>query len=331
MNKWNNSSFDKVSITTFRVSNRVFIEVVKQNSTNAHLLWTKLQEKYTSRKVINWEINDGNGNCQYSVPSKLLSLTLLGKLSGDSKIHQYVKTLLLNEELIELPDLILSKLQDFHNNSTVQEVTSTTSSSALLSEFTHTSKILYYCTNGKHNPMCTSHTQQECFVENPHLRPPTRNNKRRAQNNQNVLAHLSTTQALVTGSYPSTSSFDLIIDCGATHHMFNSKESFSTLSATPPFIVCTGDTTSSLSTKGIGTVMITCGEKVFTLSNCLYFRNINCDLIILLGLGHKKLFIHCDKDKFTLRSEKETLFKGKIENNSMKVKYSIPKTLRTQS
>ncbi|MBW0492435.1 hypothetical protein O181_032150 [Austropuccinia psidii MF-1] len=76
-----------------------------------------------------------------------------------------------------------------------------------------------------------------------------------------MLAHLSTAQALVTGNYPLASSFDLIIDYGATNHMFNSKESFSTLSATLSFNICTVDTTSSLSTNGIGTVMITCGEK----------------------------------------------------------------------
>ncbi|MBW0499100.1 hypothetical protein O181_038815 [Austropuccinia psidii MF-1] len=328
MNKWNKSSFEAVRIITSHVSNRVFIDVVKQNSANAHLLWTELQEKPLIGDV---KLMMAMETVNIVIPSKLLSFTLLGKLSGDSKIHQYVETLSLNEELIELPDLILSKLQDFHNNSTMQEVTSTSSASALLSESTHPYKILYYCTNGKHNPMCTSHTKQECFVENPHLRPPRRNNKRRAQNNQNVLAHLSTAQALVTSDCPSTFSFDLIIDCGATHHMFNSKESFSTLGATPSFNVCTGDTTSSLSAKGIGTVTIACGEKVFTLSNCLYVPNLNCNLISLLGLGHKKISIHRDKDDFTLCSEDEILFKGKIESNLMKVNYSTPKTPITQS
>ncbi|MBW0541280.1 hypothetical protein O181_080995 [Austropuccinia psidii MF-1] len=112
------------------------------------------------------------------VPSELLSFTLLRKLSGDSKIHQYIETLSLNEDLLKLPNLILSKLQDFHNNSTMQETITDTPASALLSESAHPYKILYYCTNGKHNPMCISHTKQECFVENPHLRPPRQNNNR---------------------------------------------------------------------------------------------------------------------------------------------------------
>ncbi|MBW0534218.1 hypothetical protein O181_073933 [Austropuccinia psidii MF-1] len=209
------------------------------------------------------------------VPYELLSFTLLGKLSGDPKIHQYMETLSLNEELIELPDLILSKLQDFHNNSFIQEELIKSSVTTLLSESAHPYKILYYFTNGKHNPICTSHTKQECFVENPHLKPTRQNNKRQAQNNQHMSAHLSTAQALVTGNSPSTSPSDLIIDCGATYHMFNSREMFSLLQVTPPLSVCTGDMSSYLSTKGIGTVSIICGKQTHTLTDCLHVPKLN--------------------------------------------------------
>ncbi|MBW0526154.1 hypothetical protein O181_065869 [Austropuccinia psidii MF-1] len=264
------------------------------------------------------------------VPSRLLSFTFLGKLSGDPKIHQYIETLSLSEDLIELPDLILSKLQDFHNNSFIQEEPLKSSVTALLSESNHPYKILYYCTNGKHNPICTSHTKQECFVENPHLKPPRRNNKRRAQNNQHVSAHLSTAQALVTGNNSSTSPSELIIDCGATHHMFNSREMFSSLQTTPPLSVCTGDISSSLSTEGIGTVSIICGKQTHTLTDCLYVPKLNCNLISLLGLGHNNVKINRKENHFNLLLGNQTLFKGKIMNNLMKVDYLIPKTLITQ-
>ncbi|MBW0521693.1 hypothetical protein O181_061408 [Austropuccinia psidii MF-1] len=264
------------------------------------------------------------------VPSELLSFTLLRKLSGDSKINQYVETLSLNEELIELPDLILSKLQDFHNNSFIQEEPIKSSVTALLSESAHPYKILYYCTNGKHNPMCTSHTKQECFVENPHLRPPRRNNKQRAQNNQNVSAHLSTAQASVTGNSTSTSLSDLIIDCGATHHMFDSKEMFLFLQVTPSINVCTGDMSSSLSTEGIGTVSIICGKQTHTLTDCLYVPKLNCNLISLLGLGHNNVTIHQKENHFSLLSGNQILFEGKIMNNLMKVDCLIAKALIMQ-
>ncbi|MBW0474072.1 hypothetical protein O181_013787 [Austropuccinia psidii MF-1] len=140
--------------------------------------------------------------------------------------------------------------------------------------------------------MCTSHTKQEFFVENPHLKPPCRNNKPRAQDNQHVYAHLSTAQALVTGNSSSTFPSDLIIDCGATHHIFNSKEMFSSLQVTPSLIVCAGDMSSSLSAEGTGTVSIFCNKQTHTPTDCLYVPKINCNLISLLGLGHNNVTIH---------------------------------------
>ncbi|MBW0535355.1 hypothetical protein O181_075070, partial [Austropuccinia psidii MF-1] len=264
------------------------------------------------------------------VPSELLSFTLLGKLSGDPKIHQYVEALSLNEDLIELPDVILSKLQDYHHNTAIRQDSAVSPATALLSESSHPYRILYYCTNGKHNPMCTSHTKQECFVENPHLKPPRRNNKQKAQPNSNVSAHLSTAQALVTGNNLPTSRFDLIIDCGATHHMFNSKDMFLSLNTTPSLSVCTGDSSSSLSTKGIGSVSITCGKKTLMLDNCLYVPRLNCNLISLLGLGHKEVSIVRNKGSFILKSKEDTLLKGTITNNLMKVDYLAPKALTAQ-
>ncbi|MBW0541179.1 hypothetical protein O181_080894 [Austropuccinia psidii MF-1] len=295
--------------------------------------WLKLTYNGNLQEYIenNRKLMMAMGIVNIVVPSELLSFTLLGKLLGDSEVHQYVETLLLNEELIELPDLILLKLQDFHNNSTMQETITDTPASALFSELTHPYKILYYCTNGKHNPMCTSHTKQECFVENPHLRPPCQNNKQQAQNNQNISAHLSPAQALVTRNNAASSSSDLIVDCGATHHIFNSKEPFSLPVASPSLKVCIGDTASTLLTKGIGMVTITCDNKVLSLKNCLYVPNLNFNLISLLGLGYERVSITQNKDTFILSSGEETILKGKIMNNLMKINYSTPKTFITQN
>ncbi|MBW0496486.1 hypothetical protein O181_036201 [Austropuccinia psidii MF-1] len=134
LSKWNKSMFDGIVIITSPVRNRVLIEVVKQNLTNAHLLWTKIQEKYVSKKSINhgrvwmqWLNSTYNGNLQeymdknrklmmemgtvnIIVPSKLFSFTLLRKLSGDPKIHQYVEALSVTGALRSEEGLALSKL-----------------------------------------------------------------------------------------------------------------------------------------------------------------------------------------------------------------------------
>ncbi|MBW0496661.1 hypothetical protein O181_036376 [Austropuccinia psidii MF-1] len=153
---------------------------------------------------------------------------------------------------------------------------------------------MHYCENGNHNPKCTTHSKEECFAENPHLRP------RRANNNWDASAHLSTAQAPVTRI--TSQQEELIIDCGATHHMFNSKAFFSSINKTPPMKISTGDSESSLCAKGVGTVTISCNNHLFTLNNGLFVPNLNCNLILLLKLFNGKVTINCINNQFTLES-----------------------------
>ncbi|MBW0548334.1 hypothetical protein O181_088049 [Austropuccinia psidii MF-1] len=237
------------------------------------------------------------------VPAKLHTFMLLGKLSGDPKIHQYVEVLSLNEDLVKKPKLVISKLQDFHNNSKTQ-----------------------------HNPNCTSHSKEECFAKHPELRPLNRqNNKRKAGYNQNASAHISTAQALITRRASLLNSMEFIVDCGAMHHMFNSKSCFSTLEQTPHLEVCTRDSTSSLLSEGIGTVVLLCNNKIFTLNDCLFVPKLNCNLISLLGICKEKLIITQDNGNFKLELNHQALIEGKIINNLMRVEFSIPKALSTQA
>ncbi|MBW0548692.1 hypothetical protein O181_088407 [Austropuccinia psidii MF-1] len=181
------------------------------------------------------------------VPDELLSFTILGKLCNDPKLHQYIEVLTLNDDLVEKPDLILSKLQDFYNNSRLKETNLPATASAHLSESSRPYKMTYYCANGKHNSNCTNHTKEECFAENPHLRLPCRDNKRKTGPNRSPEAHfVSVAQTYITGNNSSSSDRFLIIDCGATHHMFNTREMFVNFKETPNIQVSTGDSSSSL-------------------------------------------------------------------------------------
>ncbi|MBW0511056.1 hypothetical protein O181_050771 [Austropuccinia psidii MF-1] len=106
------------------------------------------------------------------VTAEPLSFTILGKLSSNPKLHQYIEVLTINDNLVEKPDLILSKLQDFYNNSRLKETNLPATASTHLSESSGPYKITYYCANGKHNPNCTNHTKEECFAENTDLQSP---------------------------------------------------------------------------------------------------------------------------------------------------------------
>ncbi|MBW0496487.1 hypothetical protein O181_036202 [Austropuccinia psidii MF-1] len=66
------------------------------------------------------------------------------------------------------------------------------------------------------------------------------------------------------------------------------------------------------------------------LDNCLYVPRLNCNLISLLGLGHKEVLINQDNGAFILNSKEDTLLKGTIVNSLMKVNYSTPKELTIQ-
>ncbi|MBW0577084.1 hypothetical protein O181_116799 [Austropuccinia psidii MF-1] len=264
------------------------------------------------------------------IEAELLSFSILGKLVRDPKLQHYVEVLTLNDNLIEKPDLILTKLQDFVNNLCIQPEKIDTPSSALTTT-AHPYKITHYCANGKHNPNCTSHSKEQCFAKNPNLRPARRNNWRRFPSNIPPSAHISSAQAsaLITGSPDLLSSVKLIIDCGATHHMFNSKSLFSTLNKIPPLKISTGDSSSSLVAEGMGTVNLTCEEATLSLKNCLYVLKLNCNLVSLLELFQEKIIITRKDNSFSLDSSNIPLLKGKILNNLLIVDYSNPKSLLT--
>ncbi|MBW0535336.1 hypothetical protein O181_075051 [Austropuccinia psidii MF-1] len=328
-NKWNKANSEAISIISSRVSHRVFIEVVKKFCTNAQQLWTKLEEQYASKKAINrarvwmqWLRSWYDGNLQnyidnsrilmmsletvnINIPAECHSFTLLGKLS------------------------VLERLQEFHDNSKTQLSNQASAPIALVSESAHPYKITYYCTNGKHNPMCTTHTKESCFAENPHLRPPYRLNKRKNRPYQSPTAHLSTAQVLMTRKGIEILPQELIIDCGATHHMFNSRSLFSSFAETSPIGVCTGDSSSSLRSKGSGTVDILIDNQVFSLKDCLLVPNLNCNLISLLRLCNGSLAISRSGAFLTLNSNEKFEIKGKIVNNLMKVEYTLPAALAT--
>ncbi|MBW0530491.1 hypothetical protein O181_070206 [Austropuccinia psidii MF-1] len=354
-NKWNKANSEAISIISSRVNHRVFIEVVKKYLRNAQQLWTKLEEQYASKKAINrgrvwmqWLHSTYNGNLQsyidnsrmlmmsletvnINIPAECHSFALLGKLSGDPKIHQFVEVLSLNEELIQQPELVLERLQEFHDNSKLQSSNHAPTPLALVSESEHPYKITYFCTNGKHNPMCTTHTKEACYAENPHLRPTHCSNKRKTRPYQNPSAHLSTAQALITGEIFDERTDELIVDCGATHHMFNSRSLFSSFVETPPMTVSTGDSTSSLFSKGSGTVSLLINSKTFTLKESLFVPNLNCNLISLMRLGNGDMTISRSSSHFKLLIGGQVEIKGRIANNLMKVEYSLPLTHVTKS
>ncbi|MBW0491491.1 hypothetical protein O181_031206 [Austropuccinia psidii MF-1] len=195
VNKWTKASFEAVNIITTKLTERVFREVINSETIeNFYELWSKIAKQYASKREVNegrvwmdWQQCFYHGNLQnyidtfqklimdlYSasimVPNELLSYSLLGKLGGNSNLSQFVKNLIFNEDIIEKPLLILSRLQDFAYHNQRNTGKSESSSTALTTLADELHKIIFYCGNGKHNIRCTEHKKEEFWTENPHLR-----------------------------------------------------------------------------------------------------------------------------------------------------------------
>ncbi|MBW0549755.1 hypothetical protein O181_089470 [Austropuccinia psidii MF-1] len=178
---------------------------------------------------------------------------------------------------------------------------------------------MYYWTNGKHNPKCTTHKKEEFYTKNPHLRPPQRENKRRATGEAS--AHLASAIALITNANILQ---ELVIDCGETHHMFHSCSVFSFVSNVSSFSISTGNSARNLFAEGIGMVNILVDCRLLTLTNCLFVPKQNCNLVSLLQLFKHKITITRTNSNFTLETTENLLLQGEVINNLMKITFTSP-------
>ncbi|MBW0469526.1 hypothetical protein O181_009241 [Austropuccinia psidii MF-1] len=266
------------------------------------------------RVWMNWQKLDYNSNLQsyidstrrflldlqsvsIQLPPKIVSYIILGKLGSNPPLSQVIEMITLKNSLIENPDQVLLQLQEYAKS--IEKPTS--SVSALVASSKHQYKITHYCLNGLHNPKSTTHRKEDCYAENPHLRPPNQPN----------------------------SSNRIVIDCGATHHMFYLKDVFSSFSNVAKFSISTGDSSRNLFSEGIGSVIVMVGPKRLTLTNFLYFPKLNCNLVSLMQLFRDKLTIIKRSNTFSLRTDNDVLFEGEVINNLMKINFSQPTSLLT--
>ncbi|MBW0508725.1 hypothetical protein O181_048440 [Austropuccinia psidii MF-1] len=146
------------------------------------------------------------------------------------------------------------------------------------------------------------------------------------------MAHLTTAQALMTTPKPQQPGEDqLILDCGATHHMFNSLNPYVTTPKTTNIQVATGDANSKLTTIGIGTVKILNHNNTLILEECLYVPKLKFNLISLLELFKKQLTVNRRDDVFSLNANGKEIIHRKIINKLMIITYTISKALITNA
>ncbi|MBW0480527.1 hypothetical protein O181_020242 [Austropuccinia psidii MF-1] len=201
-----------------------------------------------------------------------------------------------------------------------------TSSSALLTEYNKPHKIIFYCSQGKHNKQCTTHKKEECWAENPHLRPSCQDKWKR----NNPKAHLTIAQALATtGGLKAPMHNQVVVDCGATHNMFNSPKLFPNLFKKIQSKVATGDSQSNLLAHGIGNAELKCNGQILHLKNCLFVPKLKCNLISMLELFRDQLTIQHTDNSFSVSSKEKGLLQGEICDRLMYITYNLPQTFLT--
>ncbi|MBW0467997.1 hypothetical protein O181_007712 [Austropuccinia psidii MF-1] len=140
---------------------------------------------------------------------------------------------------------------------------------------------------------------------------------------------MSTAQALHTGVLLKSKPQKIVVDCGAMHHMFHSKDVFTSLAKDTKLPVTTGESSSNLITKGIGTASVLSNKQCLTFPNSLFVPKLNCNLASLLKLFDKELIITRHKSLFSLTTEGKEFLHGEIENSLMKVDDHLPTSHQT--
>ncbi|MBW0505866.1 hypothetical protein O181_045581, partial [Austropuccinia psidii MF-1] len=187
------------------------------------------------------------------------------------------------------------------------------------------SRLVYYCANGVHNPLNTTHKPNRCYVEFPHLRPK-RKNEKDEQANSSPSTHLSAAHALMTCSQRPLCK--IIIDSAATHHMFNNKSLFGSLEQCNSFAITTGDPASNLCAEGNGSVNLHINGKLLSLENCLYVPRISHNLISMIQLLKDCITIErLPKERLNIMIGHDTTITGQVVNGLMSMTHSEPKAL----
>ncbi|MBW0527267.1 hypothetical protein O181_066982, partial [Austropuccinia psidii MF-1] len=190
-------------------------------------------------------------------------------------------------------------------------------------------KLTYICKNGKHNLKNTTHKAENCWAEHPELCPPPRNRYKRKTSEGET--HQTGMEALfTTACSPLASPFSLVINCGATHHMFNNRSLFSNFSERSESI-STSNPSSNLICKGHGMVRILINKKSFTLLNCLFVPKLTKNLLSLLDLCKAPKTITRDNSTFQLSQNNQTFLSGQLINKLMVVFFNQPMANLTES
>ncbi|MBW0587886.1 hypothetical protein O181_127601 [Austropuccinia psidii MF-1] len=200
-------------ITNF-LDSRTFSALVtsEEITQNSYFLWSKVNERFVSSifnsKARIWskfqkltyndslkEFIENTQKClndilavSIAVEDEILDFSILTQLPEE--FHSLIEKVTLNAETKGNPDAILNVL---HEAALKEEALSMDTNRALvLKKDNFLSKAVHYCSNGKHNPLVTTHGPEKCWQLHLELKPEKRQKEKEQKENFTISRALCT-------------------------------------------------------------------------------------------------------------------------------------------
>ncbi|MBW0515563.1 hypothetical protein O181_055278 [Austropuccinia psidii MF-1] len=187
------ANVEACSLITNFLDSRAFEAMVTSEETtqNSYLLWKQVNKRFAlstfNSKARIWgkfqkltydnslkDFIENTRKCLSDIASvgiaveeEILAFLILTKLPEE--FHSLIEKVTLNAETQGNLDAILNVL---HEATLKEDALSTDNSRALvLKRNSFPSKTIHYCSNGKHNPLVTTHGPEKCWQLHPELKP----------------------------------------------------------------------------------------------------------------------------------------------------------------
>ncbi|MBW0536326.1 hypothetical protein O181_076041 [Austropuccinia psidii MF-1] len=259
-------------ITNF-LDSRMFAALVttEEITQNSYLLWKRVNERFASstfnskariwskfqKLTYNNNLKDLIANTEkcisdiasviIAVEEEILAFSSLTKLPEE--FHSLIEKVTLNAETQGNPNAILNVIHEA--NLKEEALSAHTTRALILKKDSFPSKLVHYCSNGKHNPLVTTHGPEKCWQLHLELKPE------KQQKDKEQKANFTIAQALLTHEPRETNtSITIVLDTGASNHMFNNKSFFENLDTNHCTQVATGCDKSTLISQGKGPAKI---------------------------------------------------------------------------
>ncbi|KNZ60492.1 hypothetical protein VP01_1546g3 [Puccinia sorghi] len=260
------------------------------------------------------------------LPQDILAYLVLFKFPAS--LHILKRQIMHSDKELSVK-FVCDHLIQFNNESRAEtkDPVATTSEAALFSQKSKPNKpsagstTSKRCKSGFHNPKQDSnHSSENCWHLHPDKAPEWwresqaqwKASKEKGKEKDNEGYFMSLLTLWVESGDPKSR---IILDSGASAHIFNDLKFFDAIECGNFDVIKTGKEGATLPIEGRGSVILTWGTRTIKLENCLYVPNIVINLISAGELNSKGCDIQSRGLTFTVTKAKRMVFEGQIKNN----------------